>query len=104
MIVCMHDHCLFLIAIGAPGRLRMASMPTMTAVAVHQVHHRTGEEQEKRQRFVDISEVFGQQEIRCYTTNHHEANGKARTPKAGGRLVPAVLMVHGDSQFGVCVT
>jgi hypothetical protein len=103
----MHVHYLFLVVIGASGCLRMTSMPTMaamTAMAVHQVHQRAGEEQEKWQRPDDVREVFGQQEIRCYATNHHKTYGIARTPKAGGRLVPAVLMVHGDSQFGGCVT
>lgn len=73
--------------------------------AVHEdVHQRAGEEQEKWQRPDDVREVFSQQEICCYATNHHETDGIARTPEAGGRLVPAVLMVHGESQFGGCVT
>jgi hypothetical protein len=38
MVVCMHVHCLFLVVVGAPGRLRMVAVPTMAAVAVHQVH------------------------------------------------------------------
>jgi hypothetical protein len=38
MVVCMHVHCLFLVVVGAPWRLRMVAVPTMAAVAVHQVH------------------------------------------------------------------
>ncbi len=61
----------------------MVTMPTVAAVHEN-MHQRAGEEQEKRQRPDDMREVFGQQEIRRYTTNHHKADGIARTPEAGG--------------------
>ena len=70
--------------------------------AVHEdMHQRAGEEQEKRQCPDDMREVFGQQEICRHAAYHHEADGIARTPEAGGRLVPVVLMVrHGGPSAG----
>jgi len=45
-----------------------------------------------------------QQKIRRHGTNRHVADGVSRTPETGGRLVSVVLMAHGDSQSGGCVT
>jgi hypothetical protein len=65
----------------------------MAMPMVHEeVHQRTGQQQQIRQRAEDMGTVFSEQEIRGNGAQHEQADGVARTPEAPGFNV--MVMVH----------